>query len=95
MIMIYILVGFVIGAAFGFVLHSAMSYAPEIGILHIDLTDIRKDLFQFELKKDIDEFIDADYVILKLDSKYEKDFKPKKIIPNWWLLELWPLLFWL
>ena len=41
MITLYILIGFVIGTAFGFVLHLILTSYPEIGILHVDLTDIR------------------------------------------------------
>src|SRR5574344_1568344 len=78
----YILVGFVIGAAFGFILHLMLTSYPEIGTLHIDLTDIRKDIFKFELTKDVDEFVNSDYVYLKIDSKYEDDFKPVRSNAN-------------
>lgn len=73
---LYILVGFVIGTVFGFILHLVLTSYPEIGTLHVDLTDIRKDIFKFELTKDIDEFVSSDRVYLKIDSKYEDDFKP-------------------
>lgn len=79
---LYILIGFVIGTAFGFILHLILTNYPEIGILHVDLTDIRKDILKFELTKDLDEFVGNDYVYLKIDSKYEDDFKPVRSNTN-------------
>ena len=82
MITLYILIGFAIGAAFGFVLHLILTSYPEIGILHVDLTDTRKDILKFELTKDLDEVVGSDYVYLKIDAKYEDDFKPVRSNAN-------------
>ena len=82
MITLYILIGFAIGAAFGFVLHLVLTSYPEIGTLHVDLTDIRKDILKFELTKDLDEFVGSDYVYLKIDAKYEDDLKPVRSNAN-------------